>query len=164
MYSEIKYYDIANGKGVRTSLFVSGCPHHCPGCFNEETWDYLYGKLFTTETIDIITKSISPSYISGLSVLGGEPLADKNRNEVRRLVEIIKEIYKEKTVWIYTGYTYEELLLKKSNTINRILKNTDFLVDGRFIKDLSDISLKFKGSSNQRIIRMKDGLMEDVVG
>lgn len=163
-YSKIKYCDISNGLGVRTSLFVSGCPHHCQDCFNKETWDYEYGDLFTTETINTVIESLSPHYISGLSVLGGEPLAEKNRNDVRRLVEVTKEIYPQKSIWIYTGYTYEELFLEKDDTVNKILKGIDILVDGRFVEKLYDVSLKFKGSSNQRIISIRDGIFQSVIG
>ena len=163
-YATIKYNDIANGDGVRTSLFVSGCPHHCKGCFNEIAWDYNYGEEFTTEVSTKILQSIAPKYISGLSILGGEPLCDRNLYNVSKLIKACRERYNDKKdIWVYSGYTLEELEEKYNNDNNPFLRtcyniiknNIDVLVDGRFVEDLKDISLKFRGSSNQRIIDMR---------
>lgn len=165
-YATIKYNDIANGDGVRTSLFVSGCPHHCKGCFNEIAWDYNYGEEYDTEVENKILDSLEPNYISGLSVLGGEPLCPKNIYNVSKLVRDCKERYGDsKNIWIYTGYTLQELQEEYMSDRNSIflrvcylnaIKNTDVLVDGRFVEELKDISLKFRGSSNQRIIDMQE--------
>lgn len=157
-YGNIKYYDIANGDGVRTSLFVSGCNHHCNGCFNKESWDFEYGKFFDSEALENISKSLEPEYISGLTILGGEPLDYKNINIVHAIILYVKEKYPEKTIWVYTGYTYEELVGREHLITNSVLRNIDVLVDGKFIEELKDISLKFRGSSNQRIIDVKKSI------
>ncbi|NLL72258.1 MAG: anaerobic ribonucleoside-triphosphate reductase activating protein [Clostridiales bacterium] len=161
-YGEIKKYDIANGEGVRVSLFVSGCTHHCKGCFNEETWDFNYGKPFTAETEDEILQALSPDYISGLSLLGGEPFEIKNQVVLLPLLRKVKELYPHKNVWCYTGYLYDRELLQESRArceyTDEILQYIDVLVDGEFIEDLKDISLAFRGSSNQRIIDVKRSL------
>ena len=109
-YGNIKYYDISNGDGVRTSLFVSGCNHHCKGCFNEVAWDFDYGKEFSYNTLKEILDSLKPDYIAGLSILGGEPLDYKNINAVSTIVEVVRKSFPNKSIWVYTGYTYEELL------------------------------------------------------
>ena len=153
-YAEIKYYDISNGLGVRTSLFVSGCNHHCKGCFNEIAWDFNYGNKFTDETMNDILKSLEPKYIAGLSILGGEPLDPDNINTVIQIIMKVKQKYPNKSIWVYTGYTYEELLERNNLFTSLILNKIDVLVDGKFIEELKDISLKFRGSSNQRIIDM----------
>ncbi len=161
-YGEIKKYDIANGEGVRVSLFVSGCTHYCKGCFNEETWDFNYGKPFTAETEDEILQALSPDYISGLSLLGGEPFEIKNQVVLLPLLRKVKELYPHKNVWCYTGYLYDRELLQESRArceyTDEILQYIDVLVDGEFIEDLKDISLAFRGSSNQRIIDVKRSL------
>ena len=153
-YGNIKYYDISNGDGVRTSLFVSGCNHHCKGCFNEVAWDFDYGKEFSYNTLKEILDSLKPDYIAGLSILGGEPLDYKNINAVSTIVEIVRKSFPNKSIWVYTGYTYEELLERNNLFTSLILNKIDVLVDGKFIEELKDISLKFRGSSNQRIIDM----------
>lgn len=162
-YANIKKYDISNGMGVRVSLFVSGCKHYCKGCFNSIAWDFNYGYLFTDEVIDEIIESLSPNYINGLTILGGEPLEKENQEDVLKLIKKVKEIYNNKNIWIYTGFTYEQLYTNpRCNTlyINDIINNIDILVDGRFDENKKDISLLFKGSSNQRIIDVKRSLKE----
>ena len=145
-YGRINKTDIANGPGVRVSLFVSGCRNRCKGCFNPEAWDFNYGKYFSTDTIDEIYKGMGPDYISGLTILGGDPMEPENRSDVLRLSRIMKMLYPWKTIWIYTGYKYENLKDLE------IMDYIDVLVDGPFIESKKDISLQFRGSSNQRII------------
>lgn len=146
-YADIKKVDVANGPGVRVSLFVSGCRNHCKGCFNPETWDFNYGKkwIYVTNTLDILY-SLEPDYIRGLSILGGDPMEPENVNTITRLCRTVKKIFPNKTIWIYSGYVYESLKDLE------IMEYIDVLVDGPFIESLKDISLKFRGSSNQRII------------
>lgn len=158
-YGEIFNCDVANGPGMRVTLFVSGCPHHCPGCFNEETWDYAYGKPFTNETVSHILEMLAPSHIQGLTLLGGEPMAPQNQPDVHWLLQAVREKYgTSKDIWIYSGYTFEELTGKTDNIPVRtnhtpaILDLADVLVDGRFVLDQKDITLKFRGSKNQRIL------------
>ena len=169
-YAQIKYNDIANGDGVRTSLFVSGCPHHCKGCFNEIAWDYEYGYTYNDEVQEKILYSLHNPFISGLSILGGEPLCDRNLYNVSKLIKACRKRYNDKKdIWVYSGYTLEELEEKYNNDnnpflrtcYNIIINNIDVLVDGRFVEDLKDISLKFRGSSNQRIINMKETIKSD---
>lgn len=162
-YGNIKFYDIANGEGVRTSLFVSGCTHHCKNCFNPETWSFSYGKPFTEKTIEEIVRSLKPDHINGLSLLGGEPMEIANQKALLPLVKKVKESYKGKTIWCYTGYLFEDLLPSGkvcSPWTNELLKNIDILVDGEFVEKLKDISLRFKGSSNQRVIDVQKSLQE----
>ena len=167
-YSEIKYFDIANGPGVRTSLFVSGCTHHCKGCFNEMAWDFNSGKEYTTDVEGEILSSLSPSFIAGLTILGGEPMEVRNQDGVAGLVKHIKSELPEKSIWLFSGYTFEELLDSANSRCHcectmEILENIDVLVDGKFVLELKDVSLKFRGSSNQRIIDMKKSLAENTV-
>ena len=146
-YATIKKYDIANGIGVRVSLFVSGCNHRCKGCFNSEAWDFNYGKKFDVNAENEILHVLEKPYIKGLSVLGGEPLQQDNT-----LLEFLKKVrnkFPSKSIWLYTGYTYEQIKDKKE------LDYVDVLVDGKFVEALKDISLQFRGSSNQRIIDVK---------
>lgn len=160
-YAEIKYCDIANGEGVRTSLFVSGCTHHCEGCFNKSTWDFNYGRAFNEETSEEILKSLEPSYIAGLSLLGGEPFEPQNQQCLVKLLEKVKERFPNKTVWCYTGYTLEQLKgdsKVRCAATDKMLGLIDVLVDGEFVRELYDISLKFRGSSNQRIINLPETL------
>lgn len=157
--SEIKYADIANGLGVRVSIFVSGCTHHCKDCFNKVAWDFNYGKEFTQEVQDTLIKEGNNSYISGFTFLGGEPMEIVNQKALRPFIERIKRELPDKTVWIYSGYTYEELtdpnnVRCHSEDTDTILSMTDVLVDGEFDWQKKDITLKFRGSSNQRIIDM----------
>lgn len=157
-YGEIKYCDIANGTGVRTSVFVSGCRNRCEDCFNAATWNFGYGKPFTKEVEDEVIKSLQPSYIKGLSVLGGEPFEPENQRDVLELIRRVKSETQGKTVWIYSGFTYEELLLASRAalpTAREILLAADILVDGRYDKNLRNISLAFRGSENQRIIDLR---------
>ena len=154
--AEIKYYDIANGEGVRVSLFVSGCRRHCKGCFNEVAWDFSYGKPFTNETAEKVLSFAEPYYIAGLSLLGGDPFEPENRGALIPFVREFRRRYPQKTVWCYTGYTYENGNLRepqvKSGEAAELLSLIDILVDGPFMLDLKDIRLKFRGSSNQRVL------------
>ena len=151
-YGEIKNCDIADGLGVRVSLFVSGCRNHCKGCFNQMTWDFLYGKEFDQETINKIIELLKPNYIDGFSLLGGEPFEPENQEELVRLLKEIKENYPKKNIWCYTGYTYEEI--QADPALAAVLPYIDVLVDGRFRQELYSPHLEFRGSSNQRIIRL----------
>ncbi len=162
-YGEIKFYDIADGVGVRTSLFVSGCRNCCEDCFNRETWSFSYGKPYTEETENTIIESLKPDYIAGLSILGGEPFEKENQPEVLKLVARTKKECPDKSIWIYSGFTFEELLggsRASGQTAEEILKLADVLVDGRFDKTKKNISLKFRGSENQRIIDLKPSLLQ----
>lgn len=145
-YGRINKTDIANGPGVRVSLFVSGCRNRCKGCFQPETWDFNYGQKYNVNTIVDISDALSPTYISGLSILGGDPFEQENYLYIERLCTYVKEWFPDKTIWVYTGYLYEDL----KDLV--IMKYIDVLVDGPFIESLKDISLQFRGSSNQRII------------
>ncbi len=164
-YGEIKTTDIANGIGVRTSLFVSGCTHHCEGCFNADTWDFNYGKPFTKEVEDEIIESLKPAYVTGLTVLGGEPMEVANQRALRPFLQRVKTVLPEKTIWIYSGYLWEELNDKDNKRCHgddteAILNLIDTLVDGEFMIGLKDITLNFRGSSNQRIIDVKKTIEE----
>lgn len=153
-YAAIKYCDIANGPGVRTSLFVSGCTHHCKNCFNEIAWDFNYGEPFTKEVRYAIMDSLRPDYIKGLSLLGGEPMEPENQRALVEFVKMAKAVYPGKTIWCYSGYTYEEITQGRAHceVTDELLSYLDVLVDGKFVEELKDISLQFRGSSNQRII------------
>ena len=152
-YCKIKTDDIANGPGVRVSLYVSGCPHRCKGCFNPETWDYNAGKPFTEKEIQKIIDSLKPEYISGLSLLGGEPLAEQNRKEVALLVQRVKELFPDKTIWCWTGFLYEDLLSEKvkDKNLSYLLDTLNVLIDGPFIESQKDLSLRYCGSKNQKV-------------
>lgn len=154
-YATIKKHDIANGPGVRVSIFVSGCNHHCKGCFNEEAWDFNYGSDFTDETIDEVIDALKPEHIIGLSVLGGEPFEFVNQQGLLPLLKKVKSLYPNKTIWAYSGFLYEELLKMKYEETKEILNLIDVLVDGKFVEDLKDPMLYFRGSSNQRVIDMQ---------
>lgn len=166
-YANIKYNDIANGEGVRTSLFVSGCTHHCKHCFNPETWDFNYGKVFDIETQDKIIASLAPDYINGLTLLGGEPMEPANQKALLAFVKRVKATYPNKTIWCYTGYLFDRELLSPSRAhcpwTRELLSYIDILVDGEFIVDLKDITLRFKGSSNQRIIDVPASLKYNTI-
>ena len=155
-YGAIKVRDISNGEGVRVSLFVSGCTHHCKGCFNPETWDFNYGEKFTEKTISEIINFMSLEYIQGLTVLGGEPFEDQNRPEVLKLIKKVKEVYPQKDIWMYSGYLFEEIKDKKYG--KEMLSLIDVLVDGEFVKERKNLKLKFRGSDNQRVIDVKKTL------
>ena len=155
-YAQIRENDIANGLGVRTSLFVSGCRHHCKGCFNPETWDFNYGSLFTQQDIDKIIAACEPDYIDGLSLLGGEPFEPENQRALIQLLTQFKARLPGKTIWCYSGFAFETQLLPKARngeeSVLELLELIDVLVDGRFVEYLKDASLLFRGSSNQNII------------
>ena len=161
-YSEIKKCDIANGPGVRVTIFVSGCTHHCKGCFNEVTWDFQYGKEFTEDTIEEILQALAPDYITGLTLLGGEPLEYVNQKGLLPLVRAVKERYPQKDIWCYSGYLFDEQIVKdfcnRWEETRELLGYLDVLVDGKFIEGQKNISLQFKGSENQRIIRVQESL------
>ncbi len=162
-YGEIKKVDIANGEGVRVSLFVSGCRNHCKECFNPMTWAFNYGKEYSEETEKEILEALNHDYIEGLTVLGGEPFEPENQEEVLSLVKKVREVFPNKNIWIYSGFTFEELIGKKESRAatplaKEILKNIDVLVDGRFEIAKKDLMLKFRGSTNQRIIDVKKTL------
>lgn len=161
-YADIKRYDVGNGPGVRISLFVSGCTHQCKGCFNQETWDFQYGTPFTEETIEMIIKYLEPPYISGLTLLGGEPLERKNQNGLLPLVKKVKEIYPDKNIWCFTGYYFDKDVLgwmwQQWEETKELFSYLDVLVDGPFEEALKDVSLRFKGSSNQRTILVQESL------
>ncbi len=158
-YSNIKYNDVANGPGVRTSLFVSGCRWHCKNCFNSVAWDFKNGKEFTNDTLKEILDSLSSKYNNGFSLLGGEPFEPENQEELAYMLKIIKENFPDKEIWCWTGCVYEKHL-KEGGThftpyTKEMLKYIDVLVDGPFVQELYDPSLKFRGSSNQRILAVK---------
>ena len=159
-YGNIKYCDIANGLGVRTSLFVSGCTHHCRECFNREAWNFLYGKPYTTDTENEILASCRPDYIAGLTLLGGEPMERDNQRALLPLVKRFKELYPKKDIWCYTGYNYEADIKNAAGKVHcevtdELLSYIDILVDGEFILEQKDITLKFRGSRNQRILQIQ---------
>ena len=157
-YGNIKDCDIANGLGVRVSLFVSGCTHHCKGCFQPQTWNFKYGDVYTQETEDQIVKMLEPSYINGLSLLGGEPMEPDNQRELVKLCRRVKKLYPEKNIWCYPGYTYETDLLAPSRArcevTDELLSYIDVLVDGEFVEAKKNIVIAFRGSTNQRLIDM----------
>ncbi len=161
-YATIKTHDVANGPGVRVSLFVSGCTHHCKGCFNAEAWDFSYGELYTDETEEKILSALSPDYIKGLSLLGGEPFEPCNQAVLVGLLEKFRQCYPGKTVWCYTGYDLEYDILAHrlgdAAVTDRMLAAIDILVDGEFVEEKKDLSLRFRGSSNQRVIDIKKTL------
>lgn len=155
-YAAIKNCDIANGPGVRVSLFVSGCTHRCPGCFNEEAWDFDYGKPFTQDTIDMILKMLEPNHVKGLTLLGGEPFEPQNQPEILKLLRQVKEKYPGKSIWAFSGYLFDEDILTgrlcSAEITREILGYLDVLVDGPFVAAKKDLMLRFRGSSNQRLI------------
>lgn len=148
-YAKINTHDVANGPGIRVSLFVSGCEHKCPGCFNQEAWDFGYGKPLTTETLVEVMHAGNPEYIKGLSVLGGEPLHPKNIEAVTAAVYIWKQEHPDKPIWLYTGYRWNDI------RHFYLLKHIDVVVDGPFVEAEKDLNLRFRGSRNQRIIDVK---------
>jgi len=161
-YGEIKKCDIANGEGVRVTLFVSGCTHHCKGCFQPETWDFSYGRPFDEAAAEEILAALAPSYINGLTLLGGEPFEPENQRALLPFLQEVRTRFPQKTVWAYTGYTLESDLLSESRArcecTDAILSLLDVLVDGEFIESQKNISLSFRGSENQRIIDVKKTL------
>ena len=155
-YGEIKNCDIANGEGVRVTLFVSGCTNHCKNCFQPQTWDFSYGQPFTAETEEHLLALLAPDYISGLTLLGGEPFEPENQRVLVPFLHRVRARYPKKNIWSFTGFTYEELHTEGSHprceVTDEMLSLLDVLVDGRFVEELKDISLRFRGSSNQRLI------------
>lgn len=165
-YGKIKKYDISNGPGVRTTLYVSGCRNCCKGCFNPETWNFKYGKEFTSETLKEIMDACNHDYIEGLTIVGGEPFEPENQKTVLEVIKTFKEKYPTKTIWIFSGYTYDGQLKKWTKELpytKEILMNLDVLVDGKFEEDLKDPELGFRGSSNQRIIDIPKTLKENKI-
>ena len=165
-YATIKNCDIANGPGVRVSLFVSGCTHHCKGCFNEMAWDFDYGQPFTEETEKQLLDMMKPAYISGLTLLGGEPFEPKNHGPIVAFLRKLKEAYPEKGVWAFSGYTYDKIIsgtLGDPEITREYLSYLDVLVDGPFIAEQKNLALRFRGSENQRLIDMPATLKEGKV-
>ena len=163
-YATIKWTDIANGEGVRISLFVSGCTHRCKNCFNQIAWDFLYGEAFDEAVAEKILKELGENYIAGLSLLGGEPLEPQNQQALYPFIQEVKRRYPDKTIWCYTGFLLDEktgeLKEREKNTpyTKKLIGLFDVLVDGPFVEDLKDIRLKFRGSANQRLIDVKNTL------
>ena len=161
-YGEIKKMDIANGPGCRVSLFVSGCRNHCPGCFNQETWDFRYGREYSEETEQEIMELLKPPYIQGLTLLGGDPFEPENQRVLTPLLRHVRERYPEKDIWAYTGYTLETLRTEgrhpRCEVTDEMLGMIDILVDGPFLQARKNISLRFRGSENQRIIDLPETL------
>ena len=166
-YANIKDRDIANGPGVRVSLFVSGCTHHCKGCFNAVAWDFDYGQPFTQETIDSILQMLKPSYVKGITLLGGEPFEPQNQPALVELLRQIKATYPEKSIWAFSGYLFDKDIrpgkLGDPAVTAEFLSYLDVLVDGRFVEEKKDLTLRFRGSSNQRIIDVPASLAQDEV-
>jgi len=165
-YATIKWCDIANGEGVRISLFVSGCTHRCKNCFNQVAWDFSYGEIFDDNVAEKIYQELSSSYISGLSLLGGEPLEPSNQEALLPFVREVKKRFPQKTIWCYTGFVLDEktglLTDRRKNTVAtaELISLFDVLVDGPFVEELKDIRLKFRGSSNQRVIDVQKTLSQ----
>ena len=161
-YATIKNCDIANGPGVRVSLFVSGCTHRCPGCFNEVAWDFEYGEPFTDETIQLILDMLKPAHIKGLTLLGGEPFEPQNQPDVVRLLRCVKEEYPDKSIWAFSGYLFDKDILAwrlgPREITEEFLRYLDVLVDGPFIQAKKNLSLRFRGSENQRLIDVRASL------
>lgn len=161
-YADIKKIDVSNGEGVRVSVFVSGCNHHCKGCFNQCAWDFNYGKKFTEKEEQQIIDYMNHDYISGLSLLGGEPLEPKNQEGLLPLVKKVKGKFPNKNIWCYTGFDFEKdvvgKMAKNNETTRELLKYIDIIVDGKFEEDKKDLKLQFRGSSNQKIVDVKKSL------
>lgn len=159
-YGAIKNCDIANGEGVRVSLFVSGCTNHCKNCFQPETWSFTYGQPFTVETEEMILRLLSPPYIAGLSLLGGEPFEPSNQRALLPFLRRVREAYPDKNIWCYTGFTLEELrtdgAYPRCERTDDMLSLLDALVDGRFMEECKEVGLRFRGSANQRLIDLNE--------
>lgn len=165
-YGAIKKFDVADGEGVRVSLFVSGCRNCCPGCFQPETWNFNFGKEFTEETENEIIAALEPSHFQGFSLLGGEPFEPENQEILAPFLEKLKSIYPKKDIWAWTGYVLDKDLQpgqrKYTEFTERMLKCIDVLVDGPFMQETRNLMLKFRGSENQRLIHLKDGKMVSI--
>ena len=161
-YAEIKTCDIANGPGVRVSLFVSGCTHHCKNCFNEIAWDFTYGNVFDESVEERLIEALRPDYIRGLTLLGGEPMEYSNQLGLLPFIRRVKAELPQKDIWCFSGYLFDtqirDEMCKKWETTKELLSYFDVMVDGRFVEELKDITLRFRGSSNQRIIDVKQSL------
>lgn len=161
-YASIKIMDVANGPGIRMSLFVSGCRHYCKNCFNKEAWDFNYGDPFTQKEIDYIINYVNNPHIAGLTILGGEPLERVNQQGLLPLLRQFKEALPDKSIWCFTGFDYEKdvlgYMIKEFPETKELLSYIDVLVDGEFVEELKDLSLRFKGSSNQKTILLKESL------
>ncbi len=165
-YATIKYNDISNGPGIRTSLFVSGCTHRCKGCFNSIAWDFNYGEVFDKRVEDEIMESLKQPHIKGITLLGGEPFEPQNQGALLELTNRIRRELPNKSIWCFSGYTIEEMLtgkLSQCETTRPLLENIDVLVDGKFVEELKSLMLKFKGSSNQRTILVKETLEKNEI-
>lgn len=166
-YATIKEIDVANGPGIRVSLFVSGCTHHCKGCFNPETWNFNYGDDFTPEVEDRILEAMKPAYIKGFSLLGGEPFEPQNQEALLPFLRRVKAAYPDKTIWCYSGYDFEKDMLTGNlgpwEVTHEMLTLIDVLVDGEFVLERKNPNLRFRGSENQRVIRVADSLNSDTV-
>lgn len=167
-FGNIKKNDIANGEGVRVSLFVSGCRNHCKNCFNPETWSFTYGKEFTKEVEDDIISSLAPGWINGLTILGGEPFEVENQRDLVSFIKRVRATYPDKNIWMYSGYLFDNDIINPNGKVHcevtdDIIANIDVLVDGKFVEELKNLSLKFRGSTNQRIILVKESLNENKV-
>ena len=162
-YGKLNFNDIANGEGVRVSLFVSGCRHHCKNCFNREAWDFSYGAPYPAEVDEEILQALQPTYVAGLSLLGGEPFEPENQEALLALVKRVKQRYPEKNIWCYTGFLWEAIVegaVGKKAVANELLSYIDVLVDGKFVEEQKDLSLLFRGSANQRILDVGRSLAE----
>lgn len=163
-YADIKKWDVANGPGVRVSLFVSGCTHRCKGCFNEEAWDFHYGNPFTKETEDEILKELEKSYYHGFTLLGGEPFEHENQKVLAPFLKRVRETFPEISIWCYSGYVFDKEILAemlpKWEETKEMLQYIDVLVDGRFVEELKQVNLLFRGSANQRLIDVKNSMKE----
>lgn len=159
-YGNIKECDVADGPGVRVSVFVSGCRHHCKGCFNSETWDFNYGQPYTSETENQIIQLLAPEFIQGLTLLGGEPFEPENQRELVKLLKRVRKTYPQKDIWCYSGYLYDVDMIPGgkiyTEVTDEMLSYIDVLVDGEFVEALKDVTLVFRGSSNQRILYLKE--------
>lgn len=163
-YGKINPNDIANGVGVRVTLFVSGCTHHCKGCFNSETWDFNYGTPFTAETEDKVLNLLNKDYINGLTLLGGEPMEPQNQRVLLPFLKKVKQQFPKKDIWCYSGYLFDKEIRQgraHCEVTDEMLSYIDVLVDGRFVEEKKNIMLKFRGSENQRIIDVKESLKQN---
>lgn len=165
-YADIKQYDVANGPGIRVSLFVSGCTHHCKNCFNEETWDFNYGEPFTDVQENQIIDYLAPDYVNGFTLLGGDPMEPSNMEALLPMLNKIKKTYPDKSIWCFTGYLYEYIMGEMSKEYpytKEFMSCIDILVDGPFIEEKKNLSLRFKGSENQRTICVQDSIKQNKI-